>query len=225
MYWEDVGFIISKRKFRENAIILEVFTNSFGKVSGIVYGGNSRKVKNYLQIMNQIFVVYKSKSENKIGYFNTELVKAVSPKYFDNKKKLLCLNSLSSILKLLLPENQSYKSTYQSLTNFLNNFEEKKWPTYYLNWELDLINSLGFGFEANIKDIQPNTTKKNINIKIDNIEYKIPTFLFVRKFDNLNNEDIYTGLNFSRTLLENKFFNPNNIKMPYSRKLLEKRFL
>ena len=62
MYWEDVGFIISKRKFRENAIILEVFTNSFGKVSGIVYGGNSRKVKNYLQIMKQIFVVYKSKS-------------------------------------------------------------------------------------------------------------------------------------------------------------------
>ena len=79
--------------------------------------------------------------------------------------------------------------------------------------------------EANVKDIRPNTTKKNINIKIDNIEYKIPTFLFVRKFDNLNNEDIYTGLNFSRTLLENKFFNPNNIKMPYSRKLLEKRFL
>ena len=46
MNWQDEGFIISKRKFRENAIILEVFTSQFGKVNGIVYGGTSRKVKN-----------------------------------------------------------------------------------------------------------------------------------------------------------------------------------
>ena len=58
MYWQDEGFIVSKKKFRENAIILEVFTNKFGKVSGIVYGGNSRKIKNYLQLINKIFVVF-----------------------------------------------------------------------------------------------------------------------------------------------------------------------
>ena len=50
IYWQDEWFIISKKKFRENAIILEVFTNKFGKVSGIVYGGNSRKIKNYRTI-------------------------------------------------------------------------------------------------------------------------------------------------------------------------------
>ena len=46
MNWKNEGFILSKRKFRENAIILEVFTSDFGKVNGIVYGGTSRKVKN-----------------------------------------------------------------------------------------------------------------------------------------------------------------------------------
>ena len=74
MNWEDEGFIISKRKFRENAIILEVFTSRFGRVNGIVYGGNSRKIKNYLQLVNKIFVVYNSKGDNKIGYFKTELI-------------------------------------------------------------------------------------------------------------------------------------------------------
>ena len=82
MYWEDEGFIISKRKFRENAIIIEVFTNNFGRVSGIVYGGNSRKIKNYLQLVNKIHIVYKSKNESKSGYFTTELVEAISAKYF-----------------------------------------------------------------------------------------------------------------------------------------------
>ena len=41
MNWEDEGFIISKRRFRENAILLEVFTSKFGKSNGIVYGGTS----------------------------------------------------------------------------------------------------------------------------------------------------------------------------------------
>ena len=58
MYWEDEGFIISKTKFRENAIILEVFTKKYGKVKGIVYGGNSRKIRNYLQLINKIFKNY-----------------------------------------------------------------------------------------------------------------------------------------------------------------------
>ena len=48
MKWEDECFLLSKKKFRENANIINVFTYSRGRVSGVVYGGNSRKVKNYL---------------------------------------------------------------------------------------------------------------------------------------------------------------------------------
>ena len=59
--------------------------------------------------MNKIFIIHTSKSENKIGYFKTELIKPISPEYFDNKNKILCLNSLSSILKTTLPENQTQK--------------------------------------------------------------------------------------------------------------------
>ena len=75
MNWEDEGFVISKRKFRENAIILEVFTSKFGRVSGIVYGGNSRKIRNFLQLINKIFVVYNSKGDNKIYRGNSNIKK------------------------------------------------------------------------------------------------------------------------------------------------------
>ena len=54
MNWQDEGFLLSKIKFRENANIINVFTNMHGKVSGIVYGGNSRKIRNFLQISNKI---------------------------------------------------------------------------------------------------------------------------------------------------------------------------
>ena len=69
MNWEDEGFLISKIKFRENANIVNVFTINRGKVSGIIYGGASRKVKNFLQISNKIFVIHSSKSDNRMGYF------------------------------------------------------------------------------------------------------------------------------------------------------------
>ena len=52
MNWEDEGYLLSKRKFRENANIISVFTSQRGKVAGIVYGGNSRKIRNFLQISN-----------------------------------------------------------------------------------------------------------------------------------------------------------------------------
>ena len=184
MQWEDEGFIISKKKFRENAIILEVFTNKFGKVSGIVYGGTSRKIKNYLQIVNKIFIVYNSKSDNRIGYFKTELIEAVSPKYFSDKKKILCLNSLSSILKIVLPENQSYKKIYDSLNVFVNRLNEKDWLNTYLLWEMNLVNDLGFGFHIDPNKIS-NHISKNYNIKIDNIDYKIPSFLISKNFENI----------------------------------------
>ena len=102
MNWQDEGFLLSKTKFRENANIINVFTGMHGKVSGIVYGGNSRKIRNFLQISNKIFVFHNTKSENRIGYFKTELVEAIAPKYFSNKRKTTCLLSISSILNFFI---------------------------------------------------------------------------------------------------------------------------
>ena len=78
MNWEDECYLLSKRKFRENANIINVFSLQKGKVTGIVYGGNSRKVRNYLQISNKLFIFYTSKNDNKIGYFKSELIKAIT---------------------------------------------------------------------------------------------------------------------------------------------------
>ena len=222
MNWESEGFILSKRKFRENAIILEVFTSDFGKVSGIVYGGTSRKIKNYLQLINKIYINYSFKNDNKIGYFKTELIQAISPNYFNDKNKILCLNSISSILKILLPENQKLNDVYVSLDQLLNNFNNKNWFINYSKWELDLISNLGYGFDTN--KLNKNNDKNNFNIEIDNIEYEIPTFLLSNNFSKVSFLEVYEGLIFCRRLMENKFFIPNNIKFPESRRIFENKF-
>ena len=225
MNWEDEGYIVNKKKFRENALILEVFTKNFGKVSGIVYGGTSRRIKNHLQLINKIHVIYNSKTNNKIGYFKTELIEPISPKYFNNQKKTICLNSISSIIKILLPENEIQKKIYISLDNFLKNLDDKNWPLNYLNWEIDLIQDLGFGFQFdNLKNKEIND-QKTIVIKVDNMDYKIPSFIVSKDYNKTTMLDICSGLNFSRNLMEKQFFQPNNLRFPYSRKLLEEKIL
>ena len=84
---------------------------------------------------------------------------------------------------------------------------------------------MGYGFNIDPKVYENFKKNKILNIKLDNIEYKIPTFLIFENYEDPDINDIYKGLNFSRTLMENKFFIPNNIPFPYSRKLLEKNFI
>ncbi len=43
MNWDDTGFLLSKNKYNENSLIVEVFTKNHGKTSGIIFGGLSKK--------------------------------------------------------------------------------------------------------------------------------------------------------------------------------------
>ena len=221
MNWEDEGYLLSKKKFRENAIIINVFTQNYGKISGIVYGGTSRKVKNYLQIGNKIFLIHNSKSRNKFGYFKTEIIEAISPRYFNDKKRSFVLLSITQLLNSLLPDEEKHQNIYISLNNLMKNLENKSWPIIYSFWEVNLIKELGFGFKTD----KTNSSKDIISIKIDNVIYKVPKFIINEEVpENFTDETINLALSFTRNLLLNKFYLPNNLLLPKSRVVFENCF-
>ena len=226
MNWEDEGYLLAKKKFRENANIIDVFTKNYGRVSGIVYGGNSRKIRNFLQISNKISIFFNSKNENKIGYFKTELIEPISPRYFNDKKRTSALLSLTSILNLLLPISQPYKSIYNSVSELFTNMNEEKWFYLYIFWELNLIKELGFDPNLNSSSVSSSNNDSNINVNIDNINYSIPSFMISRKIPILlNNSLIKKALVFNRNIMVNKFFAPNNLNFPKTRIILENYFI
>ena len=225
MNWQDEGFILSKRKFKENAIILEAFTKKFGKVNGIVYGGTSRKVKNYLQLSNKIFLIYNSKNENKIGYFKTELIKAVSPNYFNDKERTSALISLCSLLNSLLPEGQPYKNIYNSFEKFIDTLNLDNWIILYIFFEINLIKELGYGVNLNSFNDSSDDIYALKKINIDGYNYEIPNFLISEKIPSeITKLQIKKSLIFTRNILLNKFFIPNNLSFPKSRVILENYF-
>ena len=224
MNWEGECFLLSKRKFRENANIINVFTQSKGKVSGIVYGGNSRKIRNYLQISNKLFVTYNSKSENKLGYFKTELIKPISPLYFNDKIRTSALLSLCSILNTLLPDSQPNKNIYRSYEKLISNINIDNWIILYTFFELNLIKYLGY--DPNLEKLRDSSSNCEIRkIKIDNFVYEVPEFLIIKKAPvSLSNNLIKKSLYFTRNIIQNRFFLPNNLSFPKARIILENYF-
>mgnify|MGYP001206860461 CR=1 FL=1 len=147
MIWDDYGYLVGKSKYNENSLISEIYTENHGKVSGIIFGGTSKKIKNYLQLGNKVFVNFNSKSENKIGYFKVEIEEALSPKYFDNRQKLSCIISAMHLIKSLTAELQKNKSIYQLIGDFYILLNKKDWIKNYIFWELELFKLLGFDLE------------------------------------------------------------------------------
>ena len=109
MNWTDEGYLLSKNNYDENSIIIDTFTLNHGRFSGIVYGGSSRKQKRNFQIGNKLFINWKSKGENRPGYFNIELINPIAPLFFDERKKSTSILSAASILKILLSDRQINK--------------------------------------------------------------------------------------------------------------------
>lgn len=225
MIWEDECYLLSKKKFRENANIINIFTQKKGKIDGIVYGGTSRKVKNYLQISNKLFVSHISKTENRIGYFKTELIKPISPIYFNDKQRTSALISICSLLNILLPPSQPNKKIYASFEKLINSINLENWIFLYIYFEINLIKELGY--DTNLTEYISNimSDKDYLKIKIDGFIYEIPNYLIEKKIPkNFSNLLIRKSLFFARQVMQNKFFIPNNLIFPKSRVILENYF-
>tara|TARA_B100000029_G_scaffold513610_1_gene613724 strand:+ start:3071 stop:3742 length:672 start_codon:yes stop_codon:yes gene_type:complete len=222
MYWSDEGYLLSKNNFDENSIIVECFTLKHGKCSGIVYGGASRKNKKNFQIGNKVFLNWKAKGENKLGYFNVELIKPVAPIYFDDKKKSACILSSASILKILLPERQTNEKIYNSYEKILNNLKLDNWIELYIYWELSLIKDLGYE-----TDLLSNINLKNNfndSVIINNKSFKVPKIFSRNEKETLCNKEVKEALIFNKNLLIENFISPNRLKFPLFRNILENYF-
>ena len=219
MQWSDEGYLLSKNNFDENSIIIESFTLKHGKYSGLVYGGASRKQKKIFQIGNKILLNWKSTGENKTGYFTVELIKPIAPSFFDDKRRSACILSLTSILKILLPERQINQKIYNSFDMMINNLNSKNWIELYIHWELSLIKELGY--EVNLLNEKNNESNDSNFIEINNKSLKIPKIFLKNNIHTFYNNEIREALTFNKELLLENFINPNGLRFPLFRNILE----
>ena len=218
MNWDDNGYLISKNRYSENSIIAEVFTENYGKISGIIFGGTSKKIKNYLQIGNKIYVNYNSKNVSRIGYFKVEILKALSPFYFDDSQKLSCITSAMHLIKLLTAEAQANKEIFKLIDKFFEILTFENWVQKYIFWELELLKLLGYDLELK-KMVEKEIINNEINYFVKSSSEKkiIPNFLIDENYKNVDSKNLLKGLKLVSDYLEKSILKPNNLNLPTSR--------
>ena len=220
MNWSDQGFLVSKNKYSENSLITEFYTKDHGKISGIIFGGTSKKIKNYLQIGNKLHLNYNSKNDNSIGYFKVEILNAYSPLYFDHKQKLSCITSAFNLIKILTAESQSNIKLYLLIENFFLILKDSDWLKKYIFWELELLKLLGYDLDlANFveKDIIENKTVYYASSS--NEKKYVPNFLIEKDVIVNDIETLLNGLRLVGNYLDKTILKPNNLNYPNSRLL------
>ena len=173
--WNDVGIILSAKKYGEKGLIINILTESHGRYVGWINNHKTKSILSSVQPGNLVKVFWKSRIIEQMGNFKIELIASISGKIFDEKLKLQALNSLCSLLEKFLPERQIYSEIFDATDAFINLItlqDERKndyWIEGYVKWEIGVLSSIGFsldlkrcavtGADTNLLFVSPKTGK------------------------------------------------------------------
>lgn len=148
MIWQDLGIVLSTRKYGENALIVSVLTREHGRTSGLVRGGAGKRLSPILQPGNLIHVEWKGRLEEHLGQMSVEMEEAYSAKALSSRAKLIHLNCLCAMCETCLPEKEPVQGIFGACLILLDMLDETRlWPELYERWELGLLTELGFGLD------------------------------------------------------------------------------
>ena len=218
MQWDDIGYLVSKNRYNENSVMVEFYTKDHGKCSGVIFGGTSRKIKNYLQIGNKFYLNYNYKIEGKLGYFKVEIFKVYTPFYFNNKKKLLCITSAMNLIKLLTVELQENFKIFDAIEDFFINLNNENWTKKYVFWELKILKYIGYDIDfKKIINSEIIKNEKKYYLKSNTNKKYIPNFLIDKDDKRIDNDSLLKGLILVGDYMNKNILKPNNINYPNAR--------
>lgn len=218
MQWNDEGYLLSKNRYGENSSIVEFYTSNHGKVSGIIYGATSKKIKNYLLIGNKFHLSYKSKNESQLGYFKIEIEEITTPLYLEDHKKLSCIVSTMNLIKLLTVENQINNEIFKLIDIFFENLKNENWISELVFWELKFFKLIGYDLELS-KLVNKELKDGNYLYYVSNNNQKkyVPSFLIENNKNEKSIHQVLNGLKLVTDFLDKSILKPNNISYPKSR--------
>ena len=216
MNWQDKGYLISLNKYNENSSIAEFYTESNGKIVGIIFGSTSKKIKSYLLIGNKFHINSKLREDGRLGYLKVEIDEIKTPVYLENKKKLFCIIYCMNLIKILTAENENNVEIYNLLEKLFKIIELDNWLVEFLYLELNILKSIGY--DINFKDYVVDKKINGQTIYIVDFSQKIiPNFLIDKNINPENLKDIYSGFSIVGDFLDKTILKPNNKNYPSSR--------
>ena len=148
MRWQGEGILLDVRAYGESSALIDIFTLSFGRRVGLLKGALNKKNKSVVQPGNQLYLTWTSRIEENLGAFKVELIKSRFHKISEDRIGLELFNLICVLCSTFLPERVNFDELYhQTIKNIEGEYTIKEKLRKYIEWELELLKSLGFGLD------------------------------------------------------------------------------
>ena len=214
--FKERGILLFSKISSENNLYLKFLTQKDEIITGLSFGGSSKKKKNIFQIGYFLNIVIKNKNTNFPNSISAELSKPYYHNIFNDKYKLHGLLALVSLINISIIEGQKVSGLFKLSENIIEILaNEKKWIINYFIFLLNLLKLIGYDI-----NYQKNSSKDYLNLnslQFSNISIA-KTIKFPHLLLNNNNEiNLENANSFFRVfeiILQNHHLNNMNLNIP-----------
>jgi recombinational DNA repair protein (RecF pathway) len=214
--FKERGILLSNKISSDNNLYLKILTQKDEIITGLSFGGSTKKKKNIFQIGYFLNTVINNKNKNFPNSISAELSKPYYHNIFNDRYKLHALLALVSLLNISIIEGQKVSGLFNLSENIIEILEnEKKWIINYFIFLLNLLKIIGYDI-----DYQKNTSKDYLNL--DSLQFsnsnitksiKFPHLLLNSKND-INLENAKSFFRVFEIILQNHHLNNMNLNIP-----------
>ena len=216
--YKDRGILLFSKISSENNLYLKILTEKDEIITGLSFGGSSKKKKNIYQIGYFLNIIIKNKNKNFPNSISAELSQPFYHNIFIDKYKLHGLLAIISLLNISIIEGQKVEGLFKISENIINIIaNEKKWIVNFFLFLLNLLKLIGYDI-----DYQKNISNKYLNL--DNLQFeslnapkhiKFPHQL-LNKENEINLDNAISFFKVFEIILQNHHLNNMNLNIPIS---------
>jgi len=232
MQWSDEGLVLAARRHGERALVVELLTREHGRHAGLLRGGQAPRTRAHWQIGNRLLITWRARLAEHLGSLSGELVESHAARLLDDRARLAALASAAALAASSLPEREPHPRAYAGLNLLVAALDDDdRWAVAYVEWEMALLEELGFGLDLS-RCAATGTTEKLIYVSPRSGQavseaagapyrekmLRLPAFLR-HESDGARPSpgDVLDGVALTGFFLERRVFAPHRKKLPAAR--------
>tara|TARA_B100000579_G_C22805066_1_gene842036 strand:- start:410 stop:1126 length:717 start_codon:yes stop_codon:yes gene_type:complete len=224
---KERGILLFSKLSSENNLYLKILTHNDEIITGISFGGSTKKKKNIYQIGYFLNIIIKRKNKNFPNSITAELSRPYFHNIFNNKYKLHGLLAIVSLLNISIIEGQKIRGLFDLTESIIVSLANKeKWIIEYFSYLLNLLKLIGYDI-----DYFNNNTKNYFNLETLQFE-KLDSSRFIRFPHKLlsgkhkiNTQNAKSFFKIFEVILKNHHLNNMNLNIPTNYLIFKKLIL
>ena len=210
------GILLFCKISSENNLYLKILTDKDEIITGLSFGGSTKKKKNIYQIGYFLNIIIKNKNKNFPNSISAELSKPYYYNIFNDKYKLHGLLSIVSLLNISIIEGQKVNGLFDLSESIIEILAKKeKWIIEYFLYLFNLLKLIGYDI-----DFYKNSLKNYFNLETLQFEnyltsrsIKFPHQL-LNKEQKIDKESANSFFKIFEIILKNQHLNNMNLNIP-----------